>query len=308
MQKKISVIGSGHIGSTAALKILDKKLADVVLYDIVEGLPQGLALDLAESSPVEGFEHKVLGTNNFNDTANSDLFIITAGLTRKPGMTREDLLHKNADIMKGIVEKIKATSPNSIIIVVSNPLDIMAQLALKVSGFKSNRVIGMAGILDSARFRYFISEELKVSPSEVEAMVLGGHGDAMVPLPKYTKVSGKLLSDLLPEAKIMALAERTRNGGAEVVNLLKTGSAYFAPAASAVQMAESILLDKKSTLPCAAYLTGQYGLNDVYIGVPVKLGKNGIEEIIELDLTKEELAELKKSADIVKDNFNSLIR
>lgn len=306
MRKKITVVGAGHVGATCAHDIAAKNLGDVVLLDVVEGLPQGLGLDMLQAAPIEGFDGQILGTNDYTDTKNSDLYVITAGLARKPGMTREDLLKKNAQIIKSTAEQIKKYSPDSIIIVVTNPLDIMCQVALTVSGFEPRRVMGMAGILDAARFRAFISLELKVPAREIEAMVLGGHGDAMVPLPRLTLVNGKPLTELLPEEKIASLVERTKNGGAEIVNLLKTGSAYYAPAAAAAQMAEAVLLDQKRIFPCSAYLNGQYGLKEVYIGVPVKLGRSGIEEIVEMKLAPEELSALKKSAAVVSENFNLL--
>ncbi|MFH1542515.1 MAG: malate dehydrogenase [bacterium] len=307
MSKKITVIGAGKVGATTAQRIVEKNLGNVVLLDIIEGIPKGLALDILESSPVEGFSSKIVGTNDYADTKDSDIVVITAGLARKPGMTREDLLKKNAEIISSVVRQVSEQSPNAILIMVTNPLDIMTQLAKKVSGFPKERVIGMAGVLDSARYRTFIAESLNVSATDVEAMVLGGHGDEMVPLPRYTKVKGKPLSDLLPKEKIEALVERTRKGGAEIVGLLKTGSAYYAPSSSAVAMVEAIVKDTKTIFPCAAYLEGEYELNDVYCGVPVKLGSKGLEEIVKLDLTAEELAALKKSAQIVKENFEKLI-
>ncbi|MBU0672958.1 MAG: malate dehydrogenase [Candidatus Margulisbacteria bacterium] len=306
MRKKITVIGAGNVGATTALRIAEKELGDVVLLDIVEGLPQGLGLDLYESSPISGFDSKIIGTNDYQDTKGSDVVVVTAGLARKPGMSREDLLQKNAAIIKSVVQQTAKYSPDSIIIIVTNPLDIMTQLAKKISGFPKNRVLGMAGVLDSGRMRSFIAEALNISVKDVSAMVLGGHGDAMVPLPRYTCVSGKPITDLLPADKISAIVERTRKGGAEIVNLLKTGSAYYAPSAAAAQMVEAIIKDKKVVLPCAAYLEGEYGLKDVYIGVPAKLGSNGIEEIIELKLSAAELSALKKSADVVKENVNKL--
>jgi len=306
MRKKISVIGAGHVGATTAFRVAEKELGDVVMLDIVAGLPQGLGLDLHESSPVGGFDSRIAGTNNFEETKNSDVIIITAGLARKPGMTREDLLFKNAEIIRSSVEQVKRFSPDSILIIVTNPLDIMAQLAHKVSGFPKNRVVGMAGVLDSARFRTFIAEELEVSVKDVQAMVLGGHGDAMVPLPRYTTVAGIPITELLCKEKIDALCRRTRDGGAEIVGLLKTGSAYYAPAASAAEMAEAMLLDQQRLLPCSAYLEGEYGLKDVFIGVPVKLGSAGAEGIIELKLTDIENEALKKSAQVVKENFSLL--
>ncbi|MBI5700191.1 malate dehydrogenase [Candidatus Saganbacteria bacterium] len=306
MRKKITLVGAGHVGATCAHDIAAKNLGDVVLLDVVEGLPQGLGLDMLQAAPIEGFDGQILGTNDYADTKNSDLYVITAGLARKPGMTREDLLRKNAQIIKSTTEQIKKYSPDSIIIVVTNPLDIMCQVALSISGFESRRVMGMAGILDAARFRAFISLEFKVPAREISAMVLGGHGDAMVPLPRLTLVKGKPLTDLLPKEKIDSLVERTKNGGAEIVNLLKTGSAYYAPAAAAALMAEAVLLDQKKLLPCSAYLNGQYGLKEVYIGVPVKLGRSGIEEIVELKLAPEEISALKRSAAVVSENFNIL--
>jgi malate dehydrogenase len=306
MKKKITVIGSGHVGATCALLVAQKNLGDVMILDIVEGLPQGLGLDMFEASPVLGFDSVIQGTNNYQDTAGSDIVVITAGLARKPGMTREDLLMKNADIIKNIVTQVVKYSPNAYLIIVTNPLDIMTQLAKAVSKFPKNRVVGMAGILDAARFTAFIAEELKVSVNKIEAMVLGGHGDAMVPLPSYTKVSGKPISELISKEKLDKIVQRTRDGGIEIVNLLKTGSAYYAPAASAAHMVEAILKDKKTTLPVSAYLEGEYGLKDVYIGVPAVLGKNGVEKVVELELTADEMTALKNSAEIVKENFAKL--
>ncbi|MFC1510966.1 malate dehydrogenase [Candidatus Margulisiibacteriota bacterium] len=306
MMKKITVIGAGKVGATTAQRIAEKELGHVILLDILEGIPQGLALDIQESAPVESFASNVTGTNDYKDTKDSDIVVITAGLARKPGMTREDLLKKNAAIIKSVVEQVAKYSPKAILIMVTNPLDIMTQLAKQVSGFPKERVIGMAGILDSARFRTFIALELNVSPKDVEAMVLGGHGDAMVPLPRYTKVKGKPISKLLPPDKIETLVERTRKGGAEIVGYLKTGSAYYAPSASVVAMVNAIVNDTKETLPCSAYLEGEYGLKDVYVGVPVKLGSQGVKEVVKLELTSEELTALQKSADIVKINFESL--
>ena len=306
MRKKISIIGSGHVGATAALKIAEKELGDVVMLDILEGIPQGLGLDLYESSPIEGFDSAVKGTNNYEDTKDSDIVVVTAGLARKPGMSREDLLLKNTEIIKSVIDQVKKFSPNSILIMITNPLDIMTQLAKKVSGFPKNRVMGMAGILDSGRFRSFIAEALNVSVKDVHTMVLGGHGDAMVPLPRYTTVSGIPITELISADKINAMVERTRKGGGEIVKLLKTGSAYYAPSSAAAEMAEAIIKDTKRILPCSAYLEGEYELNDVYVGVPVKLGSNGVEDIIELKLTADELSALKKSAGIVKENFNKI--
>ncbi len=304
---KITVIGAGNVGATSAQRIAEKELAnEVVLVDVVEGLPQGKGLDMYESAPVEGFDSRVTGTNTYDATANSDIVVITAGIARKPGMSRDDLLNTNAGILKTVTEQAVAKSPKSILIVVSNPLDVMVYVALKVSGFDRHRVIGMAGVLDTARFRSFIAMELNVSVEDVTAFVLGGHGDSMVPLPRYTSVSGIPLSDLLPQEKIDALVTRARNGGIEIVNYLKTGSAYYAPSSAAVQMVESIVRDKKRILPCAAYLQGEYGLRDTVVGVPVKLGKNGIEQIMEIKLSPEESAALKKSADEVKSNLEKV--
>ena len=304
---KITVIGAGNVGATTAQRIADKELAnEVVLVDVVEGLPQGKGLDMYESAPVEGFDTHVIGTNSYDATANSDIIVITAGIARKPGMSRDDLLNTNAGILKSVTEQAAPKSPNSIIIVVSNPLDVMVYVALKVSGFPRERVIGMAGILDTARFRSFIAMELNVSVEDIMASVLGGHGDSMVPLPRYTSVAGIPLADLLPQEKIDALVTRARNGGIEIVNYLKTGSAYYAPSSAAVQMVEAIVKDKKRILPCAAYLQGEYGLRDTVVGIPIKLGKKGMEEIIQIKLTADEQAALKKSADEVKANIDKL--
>ena len=301
MRKKVTVVGAGFVGATTAHRLADKELCDVVLTDIVEGMPQGKALDLAESAPVEGYDSRIVGTNDYKDSANSDIVVITAGLPRKPGMSRDDLLKKNYSIVKAVVEEICKYSPNSILIIVSNPMDAMAQTAYKVSGFSKNRVIGMAGVLDSARMSTFVAMELKVSVENVHSFVLGGHGDTMVPLPRYSTVAGIPLPDLMPPERIDAIVDRTRKGGAEIVNLLKTGSAYYAPSASAVEMVEAILKDKKKILPCGAYLEGEYGIQGHFLGVPVKLGERGIEEIIEIKLTDAEKAELQKSADAVKE-------
>ncbi len=298
---KITVVGGGNVGATAAQRIAEKELAnEVVLVDVIEGLPQGKGLDMYESAPVEGFDTKLTGANTYDATANSDVVVITAGIARKPGMSRDDLLNTNAGIIKSVTEQVVAKSPKAILIIVSNPLDVMVYTALKVSGFDRHRVVGMAGILDTARFRSFIAMELNVSVEDVTAFVLGGHGDSMVPLPRYTSVAGIPLTDLLDQATIDKLVTRTRNGGAEIVNYLKTGSAYYAPSAAATQMVEAIVKDKKRILPCAVYLQGEYGMNDTVVGVPVKLGRNGIEEIIQIKLTAEEQAALKKSADDVK--------
>jgi len=300
---KITVIGGGHVGEVTAQRIAEKELAqEVVLLDILEGMPQGKSLDLYESAPVEGFDAKMVGTNDYADTANSDIIVITAGLARKPGMSRDDLLQKNVEIVSSCTEQVVKYSPNSIIIVVSNPLDTMCYVALKKSGFPRERVIGMAGILDTARFRTFISIELNVSVRDVQAMVLGGHGGTMVPLPRYATVAGIPLPQLMSAEKIEEIVERTRKGGAEIVGLLKTGSAYYAPSAAATEMVEAIVKDSNRVLPCSAWLTGEFGLNDLYMGVPVKLGKEGIKEIIEVDLNDEEKAGLEKSAGHVLEN------
>lgn len=301
MRRKVTIVGSGNVGATAAHWIVDKELADVVLIDIVEGVPQGKALDLLQSGPVEGFDSHLVGTNDYSDSAGSDIVVITAGLPRKPGMSRDDLLMKNYEIVKGVTEQVVRYSPQCILIVVSNPLDAMVQTAYRVSGFPRNRVIGMAGILDSARFRTFIARELSVSVENVHAFVLGGHGDTMVPLPRYSTVAGIPITELLPPERIDALVERTANGGAEIVGLLKTGSAYYAPSAAVTEMVEAIFKDKRKILPCAAFLEGEYGVNGLFVGVPVKLGRNGIEEIVQIDLRPEEEAALKRSAAAVQE-------
>ena len=301
MRRKVTIVGSGNVGATAAHWIVDKELADVVLIDIIEGVPQGKALDLLQSGPVEGFDSHLAGTNDYKDSAGSDIVVITAGLPRKPGMSRDDLLMKNYEIVKGVTEQVVKYSPQCILIVVSNPLDAMVQTAYRVSGFPRNRVIGMAGILDSARFRTFIAQELSVSVENVHAFVLGGHGDTMVPMPRYSTVAGIPITELLPQEKIDALVERTANGGAEIVGLLKTGSAYYAPSAAVTEMVEAIFKDKRKILPCAAFLEGEYGVDGLFVGVPVKLGRNGIEEIVQIDLRPEEDAALKKSAAAVKE-------
>ncbi len=301
MRKKVTVVGAGNVGATAAHWLAAAELADVVLIDIIDGVPQGKGLDLLEAMPIAKKDSYVLGTQDYKDTANSDIVIITAGVPRKPGMSRDDLLNINFKIMSDVVGKVVANSPNSILIVVSNPLDAMAQAAYKQSGFSRNRVIGMAGVLDSARFRAFIADELKVSVENVTAFVLGGHGDTMVPLPRYSTVAGIPITELMSKDRIDALVQRTRDGGAEIVKLLKTGSAFYAPSAAAVEMAEAILKDKKKILPCAAYLDGEYGIKGLYVGVPCKLGSNGIEQIVEIKLTPEEQTALQKSAGAVKE-------
>ena len=303
---KITVVGAGNVGATAAQYIVDRELGDVVLVDVIEGIPQGKALDLAQAGPVHGYDSALTGSNGYDDTGNSDIVVITAGLARKPGMTRDDLLFKNAEIVGGVVEQVVARSKDAILILVTNPLDAMVQLAWKKSGFAPARVIGMAGVLDSARFRTFIARELGVSVENVTAFVLGGHGDSMVPLPRYSTVAGIPITELLPPDKIQALVTRTANGGAEIVNFLKTGSAYYAPAAAAVEMVEAILKDKKKILPCAAYLDGQYGTKGLYVGVPVKLGRSGVEQIIEITLTAEEQAAFDKSAAAVRELVDKL--
>lgn len=304
---KITVIGAGNVGATAAQLIAAKELANqVVLVDVLEGIPQGKGLDMYESQPVHGSDCPIIGTNMYDETANSDLVLITAGIARKPGMSRDDLQTTNATIVKSVTEQVVAKSPKSILIVVSNPLDVMTFAAFKVSGFERHRVIGMAGILDSARFRTFISMELKVSVEDVSAFVLGGHGDSMVPLPRYSTVAGIPLPDLMDQATIDRLVKRTRDGGIEIVNYLKTGSAYYAPAAASVQMIEAIAKNKKRILPCAVYLQGEYGIKDTVVGVPIKLGEKGMEEIIQIKLTPEEQAALNKSAADVKANMDKL--
>lgn len=304
---KITVIGAGHVGATAAHRIAEMQLAkEVVLLDIIDGIPQGKALDMYESAPVGLFDARIYGTNDYKDTADSDIILITAGMARKPGMSREDLLMKNATIVKSVTDQVMQYSSNPIIIMVSNPLDIMTHVAYVRSKLPAERVIGMAGVLDSARFRSFIAEALDVSMKDVNAFVLGGHGDSMVPVVKYTNVAGIPLSELLPQDKIDALVERTRTGGAEIVNYLKDGSAYYAPAASAVEMIDAIVNDRRRILPCSALVNGKYGLDDVFIGVPVKLGKNGIEEIMEINLDEKELKELQQSASIVSTNCENL--
>ena len=303
---KITVVGAGNVGATVAQYAVEKELGDVVLVDVIEGIPQGKALDLLEAGPVHGYDSLVTGSNGYDDTADSDVVVITAGLARKPGMTRDDLLFKNAEIVGSVVEQIVARSTSAILVLVTNPLDAMVQLAWKKSAFPTRRVVGMAGVLDSARFRTFIARELNVSVENVTAFVLGGHGDTMVPLPRYSTVAGIPITELLPKAKIDELVQRTANGGAEIVALLKTGSAYYAPAASAVEMVEAILKDKKKILPCAAYLDGQYGVKGLYVGVPVKLGREGVEQVIEITLTPEEQAAFDKSAGAVRELVDKL--
>ncbi len=306
MRKKVTVVGAGNVGANCAVRIADKELADVVLVDVVEGVPQGKGLDLLQSGPVQGYDVNITGANDYEPTANSDIAIITAGFPRKPGMSRDDLLLANFEVVKTATEQVAKYSPNCIIIVVTNPLDAMAQAAFHVSKFSKNRVIGMAGVLDSARFRTFIAQELNVSVENVIGVVMGGHGDTMVPLVRLCNVSGIPLTELMDQATIDKIVDRTANGGAEIVKYLKTGSAYYAPSAAAVEMAESILKDKKKVLPCAAYLEGEYGVNGLFVGVPVKLGARGIEKIYEIKLTADEQAKLKKSADSVQELVNVL--
>jgi len=301
LRKKVTVVGAGNVGANCALRVAEKELADVVLVDVVEGVPQGKALDLLQSGPVQGYDVMLTGANDYEPTANSDIVILTAGFPRKPGMSRDDLLMANYEVVRTATEQIVKYSPNSIIIVVTNPLDAMAQAAYWVSKFSKNRVVGMAGVLDSARFRTFIAQEAKVSVDNVTAVVMGGHGDTMVPLVRLSNIAGIPLTEVMDQATIDRIVDRTRNGGAEIVKYLKTGSAYYAPSAAAVEMAESILKDKKKVLPCAALLEGEYGIHGLFVGVPVKLGARGIEQIYEIKLTAEEQAMLKKSADAVQE-------
>jgi malate dehydrogenase len=306
MDRKVTVVGAGNVGATAAQRLAEKELCDVVLIDIVEGVPQGKALDLTEAAPIEKHDAHLTGSNVYDDSKDSDIVIITAGIPRKPGMSRDDLISTNAGIMKNVTAQIAERSPNAVLIIVSNPLDAMCHVAYEASGFPKNRVIGMAGVLDSARFRAFIAMELDVSVENTHAFVLGGHGDTMVPLPRYSTVAGIPITELLPKDRIDAIVDRTANGGAEIVKLLKTGSAYYAPASAAVEMAEAILKDKKKILPCAAYLEGEYGIKDLFIGVPVKLGSGGVESIIEITLTEDEKAALMRSAEAVQELKNDL--
>jgi len=307
MLNKITVVGAGNVGATAAQRVAEKQLArSVVMVDVIEGVPQGKALDQWESAPIEGFDTRVIGSNGYDEAAGSELFIVTAGIARKPGMSRDDLVKTNAGIVEVVSREIKRVAPQSIVIVVSNPLDVMCYVAMKATGFPRERVLGMAGVLDTARYRSFLAEALDVSVEDIQAMVLGGHGDTMVPLISYTTVSGIPVTQLIDQAKLDAIVTRTRNGGAEIVALLKTGSAYYAPSAAAVQMAESIALDKKRILPCAAWLQGEYGLRDVFCGVPCKLGRKGLEQIVTVKLSDQEKTDLDKSAAAVMDTMKAL--
>jgi malate dehydrogenase len=307
MVNKITVVGAGNVGATTAQRVAEKELArTVVMVDVVDGIPQGKGLDQWQSAPIEGFDSRIIGTNGYGETANSDLVIITAGIARKPGMSRDDLLNTNAGIVKQVAEQIKATSPNAIVIVVSNPLDVMCYVAKEVTGFPRERVIGMAGVLDTARYRGFLAEALDVSVRDIQAMVLGGHGDTMVPLISYTSVSGIPITQLIDKAKLDSIVERTRNGGAEIVKHLKTGSAYYAPSAGAVQMAEAIVNDQRRILPCAAWLEGEYGMNGLFLGVPCKLGRGGLQKVIEVELTADERAALAKSAEAVREPMGAV--
>src|SRR5579872_3936269 len=301
MRKKVTVVGAGNVGASCALNIAFKELADVVLVDVVEGVPIGKALDMLQTGPIEGYDVRVTGANDYEPTANSDVVVITAGLARKPGMSRDDLLLANYEVIKNVTEQVAKHSPNAILVLVTNPLDAMCWVAYKASKFPKHRVVGMAGVLDTARFRTFIAQELQVSVENVTAVVLGGHGDTMVPLVRLSSVAGIPLTELIPEDRLNQIVDRTRNGGAEIVKYLKTGSAYYAPAASAVEMAESILRDRKKVLPCAAYLEGEYGIDGLYVGVPCKLGANGIEKIYEIKLSADETAALHKSSGAVQE-------
>jgi malate dehydrogenase len=306
MRPKITIVGAGFVGSTAAHWIAAKELGDIVLVDIIEGIPQGKGLDLLEASPIEGFDLHVVGTNDYADTAGSDVIVVTSGAPRKPGMTREDLIKVNANITRDCISKAAPLSPNAVIIMVNNPLDTMAYLAKQVSGFPKNRVVGQAGVLDSARYRTFIAMEAGVSVEDVQAMLMGGHGDEMVPLPRFTTIGGIPVTEFVTQARLDAIVDRARKGGGEIVNLLKTGSAYYAPGAAAVQMVEAVLRDKKRVIPCAAYLEGEYGLSDIYFGVPVVLGAGGVEKVIELPLNEDEMALVRKSADGVRASIETL--
>ena len=307
MVNKITVVGAGNVGATTAQRVAEKELArTVVMVDVAEGIPQGKGLDQWQSAPIEVYDSRIIGTNGYEETVGSEIVIITAGIARKPGMSRDDLLNTNAGIVKSVSEQVKKTSPNAIVIVVSNPLDVMCYVAKEVTGFPRERVIGMAGVLDTARYRAFLAEALDVSVRDIQAMVLGGHGDTMVPLISYTSVSGIPITQLMDRAKLDAIVDRTRNGGAEIVKHLKTGSAYYAPSAGAVQMAEAIVKDQRRILPCAAWLEGEYGMKGLYLGVPCKLGRNGLEKVIEVELTADERAALEKSAEAVREPMRAV--
>ncbi len=301
MRSKVTVVGAGNVGATLGQRVAERDYADVVLVDVIPDMPQGKALDILEAGPVLGYDSLVIGANGYDETAGSDVVVITSGIARKPGMSRDDLIRTNQGIVTQVTREIVSRSPNAILICVTNPLDAMVQLTWKVSGFPKNRVIGMAGVLDTARFRAFIAQELGVSVRDVQAYVLGGHGDTMVPLARLSSVAGVPLPNLIPAERLEQIVQRTRDGGAEIVQLLKTGSAYYAPSASVLQMVDSIILDKKMIMPCSVYLEGEYGINGLYVGVPAKLGAKGVEEIIQLDLTETERAALQKSADAVKE-------
>jgi len=300
-KSKVTVVGAGNVGGTTAQRLAERNYADVVLVDIVEGLPQGKALDILESGPILGYDSNVIGTNGYEESENSDVVVITSGSPRKPGMSRNDLLKTNQSIVSSVTEEVAKQSPEAIIIVVANPLDAMCHVAMETSGFPRERVVGMAGILDTARYRTFIAQELGVSVRDVFALVLGGHGDTMVPLPSMATVGGVAITELLPQDRVEAIVDRTRNGGAEIVQLLQSGSAFYAPSAAVVEMVDSILLDQKRIFPCAAYLQGEYGIDDLFVGVPVKLGASGVEEVVELDLREDELEDLKDSAGAVRE-------
>jgi malate dehydrogenase len=307
MVNKITVVGAGNVGATTAQRVAEKELArTVVMVDVVEGIPQGKGLDQWQSAPIEEFDSRVVGSNGYDETAGSDIVIITAGIARKPGMSRDDLLNTNAGIVKQVAEQVKASSPNAILIIVSNPLDVMCYVAKQVTGFPRERVLGMAGVLDTARYRAFLAEALDVSVRDIQAMVLGGHGDTMVPLITYTSVSGIPITQLIDRSKLDAIVDRTRNGGAEIVKHLKTGSAYYAPSAGAVQMAEAIVHDQRRILPCAAWLDGEYGMSGLFLGVPCKIGRRGLEQVIEVELTADERAALAKSAEAVREPMRAV--
>ncbi len=307
MVNKITVVGAGNVGATTAQRVAEKELArTVVLVDVVEGIPQGKGLDQWQSAPIEGFDSRIVGTNGYDETTDSEIVIITAGIARKPGMSRDDLLNTNAGIVKQVSEQVKRSSPNAIVIVVSNPLDVMCYVAKEVTGFPRERVLGMAGVLDTARYRAFLAEALDVSVRDIQAMVLGGHGDTMVPLISYTSVSGIPVTQLMDRSKLDAIVDRTRNGGAEIVKHLKTGSAYYAPSAGAVQMAEAIVFDQRRILPCAAWLDGEYGMSGLFLGVPCKLGRRGLEKVIEVELTSDERTALEKSAEAVREPMRAV--